>query len=114
MLYDAGDISHDEFQIYAMWFDEFLLDVPLSGMVYINASPSVCIERIGKRARAGEKIQSDYIQRCHDYHEKWIRSKTCPLLELSADEDMIETPRVLSKRMESITGFIRGLLSASV
>jgi deoxyadenosine/deoxycytidine kinase len=113
MLYDAGDISHDEFKIYTMWFDEFLTDVPLSGMVYINASPSVCIERIGKRARAGETIQSDYIQRCHDYHETWIRAKTCPLLELPADEDIIGTPRLLSKRMESITEFIRGLLATA-
>lgn len=31
MLYDAGDISHDEFQIYTLWFEEFLTDVPLSG-----------------------------------------------------------------------------------
>jgi deoxyadenosine/deoxycytidine kinase len=102
---------YDEFQIYTMWFDEFLTDVPLAGIVYINASPSVCMERIGKRARAGETIQSDYIQRCHDYHESWIRAKTCPLLELPADEDMNETPDLISKRMERITEFIRCLLS---
>ena len=111
MLYDAGDISHDEFQIYTMWFDEFLTDVPLAGIVYINASPAVCMERIGKRARAGETIHSDYIQRCHDYHETWIRAKTCPLLELPADEDMNESPNIISMRMERITEFIRCLLS---
>jgi deoxyadenosine/deoxycytidine kinase len=110
MLYDVGDISHDEFQIYNLWFDEFLVDVPLSGIVYINASPDVCIERIGKRARAGETIQADYIQRCHQYHEDWIRSKSCELLELSADEDMNNMPRLLLLRMERITEFIRGLL----
>jgi deoxyadenosine/deoxycytidine kinase len=111
MLYDAGDISQDEFQIYTLWFDEFLTDVPLAGIVYINASPSVCMERIGKRARAGETIHSDYIQRCHDYHETWIRAKTCPLLELPADEDMNESPNLISMRMERITEFIRCLLS---
>ncbi len=110
MLYDVGDISHDEFQIYNLWFDEFLVDVPLSGIVYINASPDVCIKRIGKRARAGEIIQADYIQRCHQYHEDWIRGRACHLLELAADEDMNETPRLLSQRMERITEFIRGLL----
>ena len=113
MLYDAGDISHDEYQIYTMWFDEFLTDVPLAGIVYINASPSVCIGRIGKRARAGETIQSDYIQRCHDYHETLIRAKTCALLELPADEDMNESPNIISMRMERITEFIRGLLAAA-
>jgi len=113
MLYDAGDISHDEFQIYTLWFDEFLTDVPLAGMVYINASPDVCAERIGKRARAGETIQADYIQRCHQYHEDWIRARGCPLLELPANEDVIGTPRLLSERMEKITEFIRGLMAAS-
>jgi len=89
MLYDTGDISQDEFQIYTLWFDEFLTDVPLSGIVYIHASPDVCMERIGKRARSGETIHYDYIQRCHQYHEEWIHSKKCALLELSANEDVI-------------------------
>jgi len=110
MLYDVGDISHDEFQIYTLWFDEFLTDVPLSGIVYIHASPEVCMERIGKRARSGETIHSDYIQRCHQYHEDWIHSKKCPLLELPANEDVIGAPSLLLKRMETITEFIRGLL----
>ena len=110
MLYDVGDISHDEFQIYTLWFDEFLTDVPLSGIVYINASPDVCLARIGKRARAGETIQSDYIQRCHQYHEDWIHTKKCALLELPANEDISESPRILSDRMERITEFISRLL----
>ena len=113
MLYDVGDISHDEFQIYTMWFDEFLTDVQLSGIVYIHASPSVCIDRIKQRSRPGEIIQSDYIQRCHEYHENWIHSKKCPLLELPANEDVIGTPRLLSERMEKITEFISALLHAA-
>jgi deoxyadenosine/deoxycytidine kinase len=110
MLYDVGDISHDEFQIYTLWFEEFLTDVPLSGIVYIRASPEVCMERIGKRARSGETIQPDYIQRCHQYHEDWIQTKKCALLELPANEDITQSPRVLTDRMERITEFIRGLL----
>jgi deoxyadenosine/deoxycytidine kinase len=110
MLYDTGDISHDEFQIYTLWFDEFLTDVPLGGIVYIHASPDVCVERIHKRARAGETIHPEYIERCHKYHEDWIRSKNCPLLELPANEDMKQTPTIMSHRMESITEFIRGLM----
>jgi deoxyguanosine kinase len=110
MLYDTGDISHDEFQIYTLWFDEFLTDVPLGGIVYIHASPDVCVERIHKRARAGETIHPEYIERCHKYHEDWIRSKNCPLLELPANEDMNQTPTIMSHRMESITEFIRGLM----
>jgi deoxyguanosine kinase len=110
MLYDAGDISHDEFQIYTLWFDEFLTDVPLSGIVYIHASPDVCVERIHKRARTGETIQPEYIERCHTYHEDWIRGRNCPLLELPANEDIDQSPTVMSERMKRITDFIRGLM----
>jgi deoxyadenosine/deoxycytidine kinase len=114
MLYDVGDISHDEFQIYTLWFDEFLTDVPLGGIVYIHASPDVCLERIHKRARSGETIQADYIQRCHQYHEDWIRGRNCPLLELPANEDMNKTTTVMLERMERITEFIWGLLDQTV
>jgi deoxyadenosine/deoxycytidine kinase len=69
------------------------------------------MERIGKRARSGETIHSDYIQRCHQYHEDWIHSKKCTLLELPANEDVIGAPSLLLKRMETITEFIRGLLT---
>jgi deoxyadenosine/deoxycytidine kinase len=110
MLYDVGDISVDEFQIYIMWFDEFLQDVTLSGIVYIRASPMVCIDRIKQRARPGETIQSDYISRCHDYHENWINGKSCPLLVLQANEDVIGTPELLKERIDAITKFINSLL----
>ena len=58
MLYDTGDISHDEFQIYTLWFDEFLTDVPLAGIVYINASPSVCAWNASENARVRAKPYS--------------------------------------------------------
>jgi deoxyadenosine/deoxycytidine kinase len=72
------------------------------------------MERIQKRARSGETIESDYIERCHSYHETWIRTKNCPLLELEANEDMNKTTTVMLDRMERITEFIKNLmLSAS-
>jgi deoxyadenosine/deoxycytidine kinase len=111
MLYDVGDISEDEFQIYTLWFDEFINDVKLSGIVYVNASPDVCIDRIKQRARPGETIHSEYIQRCHDYHENWINNKLCPVLTLPANEDVIGTPELLKNRIDLITQFINELLN---
>jgi thymidylate kinase len=109
MLYDAGDIAEDEFSIYTLWFDEFISDVRLSGIIYVNASPDVCIQRIKQRSRPGETIHADYIQRCHDYHEKWINQNTCPILTLPANEDVIGTPQLLNDRIERITQFINKL-----
>ena len=111
MLYDVGDISEDEYQIYTLWFDEFINDVQLSGIVYVNASPNVCIDRIKQRARPGETIHADYIQRCHDYHENWINNKLCPVLTLPANEDVIGTPELLKNRIDLITHFINELLN---
>jgi len=111
MLYDVGDISEDEFQIYTLWFDEFINDVKLSGIVYVNASPDVCIDRIKQRARPGETIHAEYIQRCHAYHENWINNKLCPVLTLPANEDVIGTPELLKNRIDLITQFINELLN---
>jgi deoxyadenosine/deoxycytidine kinase len=111
MLYDVGDISEDEFQIYTLWFDEFINDVKLSGIVYVNASPHVCIDRIKQRARPGETIHAEYIQRCHDYHENWINNKLCPVLTLPANDDVIGTPELLKIRINLITQFINELLN---
>ena len=36
MLYDAGDIEHDEYLIYNKWFNEFIEDVDISGLVYLE------------------------------------------------------------------------------
>ena len=111
MLYDTGDIAEDEYKIYTLWFDEFLQDVQLSGIVYVDASPNVCIDRIKQRARPGETIHAEYIQRCHDYHESWINTKLCPVLTLPANDDVIGTPELLEERIDRITAFITSLIN---
>ena len=74
MLYDDDLIDHDEFQIYLKWFDEFLDDIKLSGIIYVRAEQHVCSKRNKIRAREGENIPIEYLTKCHDYHEKWLNS----------------------------------------
>jgi|TARA_B110000285_G_scaffold142882_1_gene159665 deoxyadenosine/deoxycytidine kinase/ribonuclease HI len=74
MLFDDGLIEHDEFQIYLMWFNEFLDDIKLSGIIYVRADPTVCNERVKLRARDGENIPIEYLTKCHNYHEKWLNT----------------------------------------
>lgn len=74
MLYDDGMIEHDEYQIYNKWFNEFLDDIKLTGIIYVKAEPSVCFERVKIRAREGENIPIEYLQKCHKYHEDWLSS----------------------------------------
>lgn len=106
MLYDAGDIEEDEYTIYNMWFHEFVEDMPISGIVYVRASPDVCIHRIGIRSRQGETIQSEYIERCHKYHDDWLEKETCEKLRLDADGDAGNDPDLFANRMKEIHQFI--------
>jgi len=76
MLFDDGMIEHDEYQIYNQWFDEFLDDMTLGGIIYVRAEPNVCAERVIMRGREGETIPIEYLEKCHQYHEDWLKNST--------------------------------------
>ena len=76
MLYDDGLIEHDEYQIYLKWFEEFLDDIKLSGIIYVRADPNVCDTRVKIRSREGENIPLEYLTKCHNYHEKWLNDES--------------------------------------
>ena len=105
MLYDSGDIAHDEYTIYNMWFDEFVRDLPVAGLVYIRADPETCMQRIHKRGREGETIPLEYIQKCHDYHDAWIHGDTvaCKKLVIDANPEIEVTA---NQRIAEIKQFI--------
>lgn len=95
MLYDAGKIEQDEYDIYTRWFDEFAKEVEPSCIIYFKASTEVCMNRIHKRNRPGETISFDYLEECNKYHNEWLNSTstsnatktTIPTLILNADVD---------------------------
>jgi deoxycitidine kinase/deoxyguanosine kinase len=105
MLYDSGDIAHDEYAIYNMWFDEFVRDLPVAGLVYIRADPETCMQRITKRGREGESIPLEYIQKCHDYHDAWINGDMtqCKKLVIDANPEIGVTA---NQRISEIKQFI--------
>ena len=85
MLYDEGKIEDINFQIYLKWFDEFIKEYPLDAIIYVTTEPGLCSERITKRNRQGETIPLDYLQKCHDYHTKWIAEAKCPILNIECN-----------------------------
>lgn len=87
MLYDDGMIDHDEFQIYLNWFDAFLDDIKLGGIIYVRAEPSVCDDRVKIRAREGETIALDYLTKCHNYHEQWLDNIPINKMVIDANVD---------------------------
>jgi len=76
MLFDESKIGEIEFKIYNMWFDEFLKDLPKIEIVYLKTDPNISNERVIKRSRKGENIPIEYLEKCHNYHEKWLNNES--------------------------------------
>jgi deoxyadenosine/deoxycytidine kinase len=106
MLYDKGDIEHDEYIIYTKWYEEFISDVPIGAIVYIKASPETCLERVNIRAREGENIPLEYLKECDKYHNEWIDSENIPKLVIDADIDLHKNPEANIRILEQIDTFI--------
>jgi len=93
MLYDDGKIEEVNYNIYLMWFDEFIKDIPIRGHIYVNTDPLVCEERIKKRNRDGEAIPLTYLENCHKYHEEWLNN-TSPVYIVNGNVDNTTTNHV--------------------
>ena len=74
MLYDDGKIEEVNYQIYLKWFDEFIDDIPISGIIYVNTTPENSKIRVDFRARIGEDIPLEYLEKCHNYHNIWLNN----------------------------------------
>lgn len=89
MLHDEGKIDDVCYQIYNHFYKEYMADVALDGIVYIDADAEVCHERIEKRSRVGESgIPLDYLQKCKSYHHAWLSSTQTPVLNINANADV--------------------------
>ena len=108
MLYDDEKIEEVEFQIYMKWFSEFIDDIPEFHYVYVKTSPEVAHARVNKRSRTGEgNIPLDYLQKCHNYHEKWMTTiPSHKKLHLQGDVDTDEFPDEREKWFGMVYQFI--------
>lgn len=95
MLYDDGKIGKMEYDIYNLWFNEFVGKIPPMKVIYLKVPPSICLERIKKRNRNGEEnISLEYLKSCHQYHEDWLNQS-----EYSENEEKCLTIEDNNKRM---------------
>lgn len=90
MLYDDKKIEEVEYSIYLKWFNEFVENIPISGIIYIKTDPEICEKRIIKRNRKGEKIPLKYLQNCHFYHENWLNNTDTPVLTLDGNRNFLD------------------------
>jgi deoxyadenosine/deoxycytidine kinase len=74
MLFDSKKIEYIEYTIYLKWFDYFIKDIKINGIIYLRTFPEECMNRIKQRNREGENIEIEYLYNLHDYHHQWLIS----------------------------------------
>jgi len=104
MLYDSKIMDHIEYTIYMKWFDEFIDYTKLTGLIYIETTPEVCVERVEKRARSGEElIPLSYLTSCHNYHTNWIiHDNVLDTLVLDGNKESITHNDTITKYISNI------------
>lgn len=110
MLFDSDLIEDVNYQIYLKWFDEFTVECPLNKIIYVNADPVICFNRIKKRSRVGESgIPLEYLQDCHKYHNDMITVLNNQLIKqivLDGNQDIFENSVLLGEWIAQIEQFI--------
>jgi deoxyadenosine/deoxycytidine kinase len=112
MLHDDNKIETINYKIYLKWFHTFANDFPINKIIYVNADPEICNERIKKRSRLGESnIPLDYLQNCHKYHNDMMNKETnhCVChdqLILDGNIDIYENDGHLERWIDKIHSFI--------
>ena len=104
MLYDEGKIEEVNYQIYLTWFDEFIEEIPITGLIYVNTSPEKSKERVVLRDRTGETIPLEYLKKCHDYHQDWISNFGNNVFVFDGNTDFSKT--VSFHAVDRISNFI--------
>ncbi len=109
MLYDDGFINPIEFQIYNKWFDEFITKCVYK-TIYLRCDPVIAHERVKIRSRMEETISLEYLQKCHDYHEKWMKQiwtedRNC--ITIDANVDMHMNPETIQEWIEIIKKMVQ-------
>ena len=75
-------LSSTEHAVYSEWFECIANSLPSlvpNLIVYLRASPEVCMERLRARAREAESpVPLEYLKQLHDKHERWLVGETIP------------------------------------
>ena len=86
MLRDTGDLNKLEWELYCKWFDFFVKDLPIKGIVHITTDSKTCADRIKIRNRKGEEsIPLEYLDDLDTYHKKWLANTNIPVLEITSN-----------------------------
>lgn len=84
MLRDDGKLDGIEWDLYNRWYQMLDGAATISGLVYVNTGPEICLERIKYRARNEEQeIPLDYLKNLDKYHKRWIISTPLKVMQFN-------------------------------
>lgn len=108
MLYDTDKIEEIEYNIYNMWFKEFIDELPPIYFVYVKTNHEIANERVLVRARPGETIPIEYLSECNRYHEDWLNEiSESSILRMDGNVDMNSNKEsVLANWFKDVTEFV--------
>lgn len=106
MMYDEGYISEIDYKVYLTLYNEFIKELPISGVIYLNTTPKTCFRRILTRDRKGEDISLDYLTKCNNYHDKWLKSSKTMFIKLNGDDNVYKNPLIVRKWIKEISCFL--------
>lgn len=107
-LYRSGILTDAEYAVYQEWFKFLTKDLPKVDLIlYLKASPEVCLERVAARNRKEEKQMSlDYLKNLDALHDEWLLygSGNPPVLTIPANNNRQDMATIF----EDITPFVVG------
>ena len=107
MLYDEGLIEEIDYKIYNLWFDEFKKDLGEFKYIYLKTKPTIALERVILRQRKEEKIELNYLEKCHSYHEKWLNNLSDKsILILDGNIERNRNNIIMENRVKLINNFM--------
>ena len=114
-LRSMGMMNDLEWAIYCdFWNWSYEQVIKPSAIVYLQAGPEVCYERMKKRARSEEGIVPlQYLQKLHDLHNEWLACNTCkdfeniPVIILDASCNFRDDINVQKRFMSQILDFLK-------
>lgn len=92
MLYDDSKLQSHEYELYTRWLQHLQQSsTPLSGIIYVDTKPEICLERIKLRSRDGEdSIPLEYLIQLDTYQSRWISSETIPCIQTTSLNEISE------------------------
>lgn len=123
-LFDLGHMSEIEWTIYQDWHSFLLYQfrdrVALNGILYLQATPEKCYERLRQRGRSEEEqVELGYLKKLHVQHEDWLIKKSTevhfeniknvPVLVLDVNKDFKDNPEEEESLTDKVKTFLANL-----